>query len=283
MSDSDNIKDRLATLRNSVNGKTDSRATAENIIDRIDGILRDDNKTSTTENPQNNFGNAVADAGKVAYEGSRIIRSIIQTAIWTWRRLLLPIIRHIFAPIASWIIKKYAKLYNWLAYTKDKKTGKERIHYPRSLATIIGSFIVGYWLLTSAIPFLSHLLYEAILYPTTLRTETMMMMGSEADGTRAGVFYAKGCRDLSHCDDTHSIRYEIRHSNWIYLKTFFTKGELFLPEFLDGAIPNVVAKCELETWGIRFRPLGLYPQISSVKRCVPLSDDEIQNLTGFSL
>lgn len=288
MSDAKDIQNRLSALRDSVEGKTDSRAAAENVIDRIDTILKDDQAEIAAENSppessfQDNLANVISDTGKATYEGSRIVRAFIKTAIWTWEKFLLPVVRYTIAPIAYWVIRKYTKLYNWLAYTKDEKTGKERIHYPRSLATIIGSFVIGYWLLTSAIPFLSHLAYEAILYPTTLRKETMIMMGSEADAIQPGVFYAKGCSDLSHCDDTHSIRYEIRTSNWVYLKTLFTKGQLFLPEFVDGAIPNVVAKCELETWGIRFRPLALYPQISSVKRCVPLSDDEIQSLTGFS-
>ncbi len=314
MAENDEIKNRLSALRDSVDGKKDATATAETIINRIDDILVNERNKIAIENAQkeqqkqadknssgivgiftsakdelvdmagadSKLGHIIADTSEATYEGSKIVRSVIKTLVWFWYSFLFPVIRYLFAPAATWIITKYTRLYNRLAYTKDKKTGEERINYPRSLATIIASFIIGYWLLTSAIPFLGHLAYEATLYPTTLRKETMIMMGSEAAATKDGVFYAKGCNNLSQCDDTHSIRYEIRHSNWLYFKNLFTKGQLFLPEYIDGAIPNVIARCELETWGFRFRPLGLYPQISSVKRCVPLSDDEIQELNKAS-
>ena len=311
MSDPKHIQDRLAALRKTVDGKTDVRAAAENAIERIDGIIEQEksqaakdkiqqkhkqtvekkssgfsglfastgNKIVELAGPDSKLGHALSDSGEVVYKGGRVTRAVIQTCVWTAKTLLLPLLRYTILPIATWIIRRYTQFYQWLAYTTDENTGEERVHYPRSLATIIGSLIVAYWIVTSAIPFIGHLAYEATLYPTTLRAESMYMMGSEADATHAGVFYAKGCIDLNHCNDTHSIRYEIKHSNWLYIKNIFTKGTLFLPEYIDGAIPNVVAKCELETWGVRFRPLGLYPQISSVKRCVPLSDDEIQSLT----
>lgn len=176
------------------------------------------------------------------------------------KRVLGPIWDKALRPTVGWAGKKYMEIFNKYSFTKDHE-GK-RIVNAKGMATTITMTALAGMLAWNAGPamigFGVDMSYDAAMALTT-REKEIYLVGSNTI-EEGSLYTAKGCWDLPATED-NTTQFHIRRN--------LIQG-IWHPEKLYAAIPEETSKATIKYYGFRFRPLGLYPHLVSVK-ATPLS------------
>jgi hypothetical protein len=107
---------------------------------------------------------------------------------------------------------------------------------------------------------------------TAKRNEVVYLTNSQEIDHINNVHSIQGCESLP-CTDRDSIYFRIRFS-WFNLLWTWVHGKIwFYPDYVAAAVPPVVSKCIITTYGIRLktfmRSFNMYPDLVQVT-CEPI-------------
>jgi hypothetical protein len=188
------------------------------------------------------------------------------SAIWVYQNVIKPITKPIrWFLLFAW--KKYRLLWDKIVYVDDgygKKVFSKVYGGIFLLATLAFMYIV---------PNIIDFGLDIGLYALTAkRNEVVYLTNSQEIDHINNVHSIQGCESLP-CTDRDSIYFRIRFS-WFNLLWTWVHGKIwFYPDYVAAAVPPVVSKCIITTYGIRLktfmRSFNMYPDLVQVT-CEPI-------------
>lgn len=151
-----------------------------------------------------------------------------------------------------WLFSWYKNL--WVKFTHNKY---DEFVYKRGLAMIAGTI--------AAVAFVC-LIFQTTYYWTTYKKETIYLSQSEEIYPDDNIWGVRGCY-TQNCDSNSSLYYRIKPSFFHHMWSLLTSGRVFLPDEIGSSVPTGFTKCEVVSYGIRFRVMmmfNIYPNILSI-------------------
>lgn len=150
--------------------------------------------------------------------------------------------------IFSW----YKKL--WVKFTHNKY---DEFVYKRGAAMAAATLIV---------PILICLILQTGYYLATYKKETIYLNQSEEIYPDDNIWGVRGC-NTKHCDSDTSLYFRIKPSLFHHLWNIGHSGRVFLPDAIGSSVPTGLTRCEVISYGVRFRVLmmfNVYPNILKI-------------------
>jgi hypothetical protein len=193
---------------------------------------------------------------------------------WLYTRIVRPVATH---PWAGAPFRWYGRLWRKLVYRVD--ADGDRLFGPRRAGTMLLATAAALWRAPAVLGSAAELVGDATWKAFSYRSgETWYLGKSQEIDPEGNVFSAQGCASVS-CSDQTSIYFRIKPSVAHHVWSLVRNGNVFFPDFVAAGIQNDVNKCEVTTYGARWKLLvrnwDMYPQILSVD-CVPLTEREIE-------
>ena len=120
----------------------------------------------------------------------------------------------------------------------------------------------------------------------SLQHDTIYLNGKNEIVPENDVWSVGGCESSPKCDATDAITFHIKPSVMHHAWSLSTGHGFFLPDYVATPIPNVPSKCDVVSYGSRWRVskwLNSYPQLLSAQ-CSPLPTEvsPTSDFTGAS-
>lgn len=239
----------------------------DDIISKIDRVLGAQNVHDLTHNKA--YDESRSERMSKDIKGLR--RFIFQFGValhWIWKWTLKPIWRCISA-FFKWIFVQYRKVWALTVYQRNQY-GTLMLSKKRAGVFLLCTALF-LWCSYSILGFT----YDAVLYTTTVKhNETFYLHGSQETNVSGNIHSVKGCSKLP-CSDEDSLYFRVTPSLFNHVWSIFTDGSLFYPDYVAAAVPDVVNKCTITTYGIRLKLLvrntDVYPELLKAS-CTPVSN-----------
>ena len=153
-------------------------------------------------------------------------------------------------PVRNWYSEK------WKKYCYDKYGD---FFWKRALYMIcatIGSLYI-------ALCFLEFT-FDVVYYYSTKKVETIYL--SDSVELEDGLWGAKGCPSKK-CSSDNALYFRIKNTWFNNIWNIWNHGQIFFPDIISSGIPTGQAKCEVISYGLRYRIVMIfnyYPQILQV-------------------
>ena len=175
----------------------------------------------------------------------------------------------LFIIFDKWIFWSYIKVWNWYTYRADKY-GARVFHKVRGGAMVLGTALALFLLM----PFVSELAWDAGWFAAT-NSRHVYYSNDATPVSGFQTFQTKGCENHIGCSDQETVAYRIHWTPFNQLYSLINHRSQFLPDFVAGAIPQVPAKCEVLTYGLRVkffaRNFDWFPDLLEAQ-CMPLME-----------
>lgn len=183
------------------------------------------------------------------YNGIKLLLKIVKVII------IKPIkkVLDVCAPLLKWYKTK------WIEYTYDRFGDFDKVRG----AKMILYTIISFYVIISILGFTFDLGY----YLYTKKTETIYLSDSVELDSDNNLWGVKGC-PTKDCDSNTALYFRIRNTWFNTLWNIKTNGSIFLPDVIAAGVPTGQSKCEVTSYGLRYRILmvyNYYPQILQVK------------------
>jgi len=197
-------------------------------------------------------------------------RFIFQVGValtWVWKWTLHPILKAL-SNFSSWILKQYRKLWSLTVYQRNQY-GTLMLSKTRAGVFLLCTALF-LWCSVGILGFT----YDGILYATTVKhNEIFYLHGSQETNVTGNVHSVKGCSHLP-CSDEDSLYFRVTPSLFNHIWSIWNDHMLFYPDYVAAAVPDVVNKCTITTYGIRLKLLvrntDIYPELLKAS-CQPVS------------
>ncbi|RYF00589.1 MAG: hypothetical protein EOO77_33820 [Oxalobacteraceae bacterium] len=114
--------------------------------------------------------------------------------------------------------------------------------------------------------------YDAAMFAVTYDIEDIYLTNSQEIDPEHNLHSIKGCEDLP-CTEANSVYYRVREDHFNSIWSMLHHGHLFYPDYVAAAVPPVVSKCHVTSYGFRFkfamRQWNVYPDMLEA-HCQPL-------------
>jgi hypothetical protein len=248
------------------NGKDDGKSGAKSAEQNMQDVLKTAQRASKAFNQAATVWDAVTTPLRKAWEFAQpTVELGKHAAIKTGEALSF------LKPVGRPLWNGYKALFNRMAYTKDDNGARTILHKPRALGAVALTALAAYMGVTQGLPFAGNLTYDAVMMAATTQQDVpVYLTGANPSDDTDDVFYVKGCEELP-CTDRNSVYYRLRDNAILSVYRFATTGKGFWPEDVGSAIPEETSLCKIDQYGIRIRALGMYPHITAVSGCTPIT------------
>lgn len=159
----------------------------------------------------------------------------------------------------SFIAGKVFRIFSWYKHLWVKFTHNkyDEFVYKRGLAMIVGT--------AAAVVFVC-LIFQTTYFWTTYKKETIYLSQSEEIYPDENIWGVRGCY-TQNCDSNSSLYYRIKPSLFHHIWSLLSSGRVFLPDVLGSSVPTGFTRCEVISYGVRFRVtmlFNIYPNILRV-------------------
>lgn len=187
--------------------------------------------------------------------------------VWIYKKIINPCI----SPFRK-AIKKcwhwYRLLWDRIVYNTDEYHVRYFVKWRAGTLILATVAMIGY-----GIPIGIGFLWDSGLYIlTSQRNEVLYLHRAQEIVPHENIFAISGC-DVLPCSDQESMYFRVRSNLFNQLWSWIHHYSIFYPDFVAGAVPDVVSKCVVTTYGIRkklfIRGLEIYPDLIEVKSCSP--------------
>jgi hypothetical protein len=232
-------------------------------IDKTLGAAKDKAFQAKKSYDQSDIGKAQRDLTALGRFWHQFLRSVG----WIYMTLIAPVTWRLYRGLL-WLFRKYRDFWHHCVYAKDQY-GDPQFSKKRGglfiLATIAVLYVCyGIAMVASTIPW-----YEA----TVLRDEEVYLSNSQPRHGNFDVYEIQGCESMP-CTDQNSLTFEARVTWFNEFWSIFHNGSLFYPGYIAGAVPPVISRCVITSYGTRRRflvtQLELNAHIIQVKKCQPI-------------
>jgi hypothetical protein len=195
---------------------------------------------------------------------ARLAYQFTSSTAWIWNSVVWPTIR-----VVRWPIKKLFRGYVRFVWNKlAKKDGQ--FSNVRGGLTLLGTGLFSYFLL---LPFLGLLWDTGLYFATGKVDEEIYLTNSQEIDPVENVHSIQGCEDLP-CSEGNSVYFRVEGSLFNEVHSVLTNGSLYYPDYVAGAVPPVVSKCKVTSYGFRMRflrrNLDVFPKMIH-SSCAPVS------------
>lgn len=159
------------------------------------------------------------------------------------------------------ITKRYKELWKKVVYDKYGD-----FLYKRAILMIFYTISAIYFLFV-----IIGFTFDIVYYKCTKRVETIYLSDSVELDSESNIWGVKGCPTLN-CDSNTALYFRIKTSWFNQFWNIYHNKHLFYSDIIAAAVPTGQAKCEVISYGLRYRVLMMYnyyPQILHVN-CQPL-------------
>jgi hypothetical protein len=197
---------------------------------------------------------------------------VLRALLWVRENVMAPVFRWGM----TWIVKP---AWRWYRRTWDRCVYYVDEFGERRFSKVRGGLFV---LATAAVLYASNdlaiLTVDAVLYMATVKHETLYLNNSQEITPKHNVHSAYGCHALPCVEnspgvDNNTIYFRIRPSWFNHLWALAHTGYLFFPDYVAAAIPPVVNRCTIVSYGVRWkfvvRQMDIYPDLLAVS-CQPV-------------
>ncbi len=189
-----------------------------------------------------------------------------QACVWIYQEILDPIARRMRQWFVRFVWHPYRRLWDKVVYVPDG-FGGTRFSKVRAGVLVLATGFIIY-----IADDLALLAGDAALFAATEHQEDLYLVNSQEIVPKYNTHSASGCHDLP-CTDHNSIYFRIRPTWFNHLWAIYHTGYLFFPDYVAAAVPPVVSKCHITSYGIRIkfvmRQMDIYPDLLSVS-CAPV-------------
>lgn len=182
------------------------------------------------------------------------IQLVITAVSFVWNLIRTPvafIYRKLSRPLA-WYKKQ------WVKHTHNKY---DEFVYKRGAVMAVASLAV-----LIIIPGILCLLLQTGYYLATYKKEHIYLIQSEEIYPDDNIWGVRGCY-TRNCDSENSLYYRIKPSVFHHLWSIGHEGNIFLPDSIGSSVPTGLTRCEVVSYGLRFRVLmtfHVYPSILQI-------------------
>lgn len=187
------------------------------------------------------------------------IKYIFSVIYSFWMLLFIPL-NKLYILFKPWI-EEYKKW--WISFTHDKYGD---FIYKKAVVALV-STIFTFYVIFGIIGFICDLTY----YNLTKRTETIYLSDSVELDSDENLWSAKGC-PTKECNSNDALYFRIKNTWFNNMWNIFHHGKIFLPDITAAGITTGQSKCEVISYGLRYRILmiyNIYPQILQVNCQAP--------------
>jgi hypothetical protein len=167
----------------------------------------------------------------------------------------------------KWVINRTIAFWEKVAFRKDE-FGNDRFSIPRA-GLAVATLGVLWSLLFVA---LDMTYYTSLYFLTRNVDEVVYMHNAQEVDPDHDIYSAQGCETLP-CDTDTSIYFRIDPMLFNQLWTVLHHGKLYYGDYLAAAVPPVITKCVITSYGIRvklfMRQWDIYPYLLDVS-CEPI-------------
>lgn len=256
-------------------GKTTAGAPQDDVLRR----LRDSMKNDVAGNARRILKDADANARNMR-DGLKFLGGVARVA-FAIASGIGKIGSYIPGPL-KWCFNKYSKAWNAFTHVKDKDgdiqfSKKRAIGMGLVTALAVGSVWPIEWPLGER-----GILADLAFYEATKKDEVVYLHMPEEPGGNH-IYTADGAYSYPASAED-ALHYEIKDSFFNDAWNFVHHGKKFFPDYVKSAIPAVPSRCEVHSYGFRWKLISryghMYPQILDVS-CEPLGlkGDEGRALT----
>lgn len=146
----------------------------------------------------------------------------------------------------------------WVKLTHNKY---DEFVYKRGALMAVGTLLSMF-----VIVWLFSFIFQVGYYFATYKKETLYLYQSEEIYPDDNIWGVRGCH-TPNCDSSSSVYYRIKPSIFHHLWSINDNGHIFLPDALGSSVPTGLTRCEVVSYGMRFRFLMLfhvYPNILKI-------------------
>jgi hypothetical protein len=201
--------------------------------------------------------------GRLVEASLRFTYQFVQAAVWVFETLVRPVTRPFrWAALRLW--RAYRALWDRAVYAKDGYFSKTRA----------GVFLAATIAVLYVLVPLSAFVGDVFLFALTRERETIFLHNShEIGGPASNLHSVQGCTALP-CTEHNAMYYRVRPTAFNHVWSVINHGGLFYPDAVSGAVPPVISRCEVLTFGIRvkfvMRQWDLYPDLLDAT-CTPVN------------
>lgn len=216
-------------------------------------------KEAIENSPQAKVAKQVGIFARLAYQ-------FTSAATWIWQKVIWRAYK-----VVRWPVVRLFRFYLWAVwnrFAKDPDTGL--FSQWRGGATLAVTLLFLWFAVAPILEFF----FDVGMYVATYRyRETIYLTNSQEIDPVNNVHSAQGCTHLP-CSDANSVYFRIRGNLFNEAWSLWNGYGFFYPDYVAAAIPSAVSKCEVTSYGVRFklfmRSTEIYPDLlESV--CTPLS------------
>ena len=195
-----------------------------------------------------------------------------QAGQWIYGNVLEPV-GHVLNPWLGWAGRLYMGLWDKVVYVPNED---KELEFSKSRAgtMVIATFLATYYGLAPFVAGVASNTRDAFLYAGFHHKEALYL--TQAEEYQPHVYSVKGCEQLP-CDGENTVSFRIYDSALHDIVNYTKHGSQFYPDFVAGAVPPGVNKCEAEYYGFRWKLFSrywhIYPTLLQAT-CQPVTTDE---------
>lgn len=151
----------------------------------------------------------------------------------------------------------------WKEFTHDKYGD---FIYKKAVIAII-STILTFYVFFGMIGFI----YDLTYYNLTKKVEVIYLSDSVELDSDENLWSAKGC-PTKECNSNDALYFRIKNTWFNQIWNIVHNGHIFFPDLVAAGVPTGQARCEVISYGLRYRILmmyNFYPQILQVNCQAP--------------
>ena len=154
------------------------------------------------------------------------------------------------------VLRWYKRL--WVKYTHNKY---DEFVYKRGAAMALAT-MAAIIIIPGVVGFFGDIGY----YLATHKKESIYLIQSEEIYPDDNIWGVRGCY-TQNCDSESSMYYRIKPSWFNHVWSLSHTGNIFFPDAVAASVPTGLTKCEVDSYGVRFRILmtfNIYPSILNI-------------------
>jgi hypothetical protein len=196
---------------------------------------------------------------------------ILRSLEWIWTYVGSPL-WSFSRKVTLYLFRRYRDLWDYVVYKKDEY-GDKQFNKTRGGLMLLATGLTIWYL---GLPLIEFAKDSSLYLMLGRRHETIIMHNAQEIDKDTDTWSVQGCESIP-CGYHSSVNFRVRTSLFNHLWAFIHTGNVFFPDAIGAAIPPVPNKCDITSYGIRWkflmRGMDLYPDLLDVERCTPVSID----------
>lgn len=200
-------------------------------------------------------------------EFSMFFNQLVKAGSWIYGNVIKPAASCVPGPAKAAVLGYKHQIWDRLVYAKDQYD-TPYFSKKRAAGVLAATFLAA-----ACLPTVTTLGIDTALYATTVhKNEVLYLYNSQEIFPEKNIHSIQGCIDAP-CTPENSLYFRSQPRLFNHIWSILDHGGFYYPDYVAGAVPPVMSKCEVTTYGIRFKPFidrwDIYPDVLTAA-CQPI-------------